>query len=222
MARKTKEEALETRRRILDTAEQVFHAQGLSRTSLAHIAQAAGVTRGAIYWHFKNKSEVFEALFERVKLPLDELGQASLDAHEVDPLGRMRDTIVYCLRDTTHDPRRRRVLEILLHKCEFTEDMGEVRTRHEATVADGRRRLQVGLRNAVERGQMPADLDTSRAAALLHGMITGMLWDWLFTPDCIDLGGEAERIVDAWFDMLRLSPQLRLAAPRQDARSVQD
>jgi len=211
MARKTKEEALQTRNRIIDTAEQVFYLQGVSRTSLADIASAAGVSRGAIYWHFKNKSDLFTAMFERVKLPLDELIAATLDVHELDPLERIREVIVHCLRDTTQDPQRRRILEILFHKCEFTEEMGEVVSRHQINVREGRTRLEGGLRNAVMKGQLPADLDLPRAAALLHAQITGMLADWLFTPDCIDLAADVELIVDAWFDMLHLSPALRLA-----------
>jgi TetR/AcrR family acrAB operon transcriptional repressor len=54
MARKTKEEAQETRNAILDAAELVFQEHGVSHTSLAEIAAAAGVTRGAVYWHFAN------------------------------------------------------------------------------------------------------------------------------------------------------------------------
>ena len=66
MVRKTKEEAQETRNAILDAAERVFQERGVSHTSLAEIATAAGVTRGAIYWHFANKSDVFDALFEQI------------------------------------------------------------------------------------------------------------------------------------------------------------
>ena len=47
MARRTKEEAQATRVQILDAAERVFHAQGVSRASLAEVAKAAGVSRGA-------------------------------------------------------------------------------------------------------------------------------------------------------------------------------
>ena len=73
MVRRTKEEALETRNRILDAAEAVFHARGVARPSLADIAEAAGVTRGAIYWHFKDKSVVFAAMCDRVNLPVEAL-----------------------------------------------------------------------------------------------------------------------------------------------------
>jgi len=211
MARKTKEEALETRNRIIDTAEHVFYQNGVSRSSLADIATAAGVSRGAIYWHFKNKSDLFTAMFERVKLPFDEMIAATLDAREADPLARLRDMTVHCLRDITQDPQRRRIVEILIHKCEFTEEMGEVMRRHQVNVREARIHIEGGLRNAVNKGQLPADLDLPRAAALLHALITGVLTDWLFTPDCMDLDVDAERIVDAWFDMLRLSPALRQA-----------
>ncbi|KUJ92268.1 MAG: TetR family transcriptional regulator, partial [Pseudomonas sp. 63_8] len=62
MARRTKAEAQATRALILDAAEQVFHAQGVSHASLAEVAKAAGVSRGAIYWHFENKIDLFQAM----------------------------------------------------------------------------------------------------------------------------------------------------------------
>ncbi len=79
MVRKTKEEAQETRNAILDAAEVVFQEHGVSRTSLAEIAKAAGVTRGAIYWHFENKADLFDAMIQRV-FGLLELKLAELEA----------------------------------------------------------------------------------------------------------------------------------------------
>ena len=73
MARKTKLEALETRERLLDAGETVFRHRGVTRTSLAEIAAAAGVTRGAVYWHFKDKAALFHAMCDRATLPLDAL-----------------------------------------------------------------------------------------------------------------------------------------------------
>ncbi|MDR3299114.1 MAG: TetR family transcriptional regulator, partial [Candidatus Accumulibacter sp.] len=66
MVRKTREEALVTRNAILDAAETVFQEHGVSRTSLAEVAVAAGVTRGAVYWHFTNKADLFDAMVQRV------------------------------------------------------------------------------------------------------------------------------------------------------------
>ena len=65
MARRTKEEALETRMQIIDAARRVFHAEGVNRSTLDKVAKAAGVTRGAVYWHFSSKQEILSL---RIKL----------------------------------------------------------------------------------------------------------------------------------------------------------
>ena len=57
--RKTKEEAQQTRSNLLNAALNVFYERGVSKASLDEIAKTAGVTRGALYWHFKNKEDLF-------------------------------------------------------------------------------------------------------------------------------------------------------------------
>lgn len=57
MARKTKEESQKTRDGILDAAERVFLEKGVGTTAMADLADAAGVSRGAVYGHYKNKIE---------------------------------------------------------------------------------------------------------------------------------------------------------------------
>ena len=209
MARCTKEEALKTRGRILDAAEQVFYEKGVSHTSLADVAQAAGVTRGAIYWHFDNKGDLFNAMIERVALPLDELKAASTDPDETDPLGRIRDLCVLCLRNTATDTHRHRVFDILFLKCEFIEDMEPMTARHRATLREGLAQLEKALRNAISRGQLPADLNPVHAARMVHAMIGGLLRGAALLPDLFDAAANADKVVDAVLDALRFSPALR-------------
>jgi TetR/AcrR family acrAB operon transcriptional repressor len=212
MVRRTKEEALETRNKILDAAEQVFFEKGVSRTSLADIAQAAGVTRGAIYWHFAHKSELFTEMFDRVLLPLDELKAASLDPNQADPLGRLIEVCTVCLRDTANNPRQRRVFDILFLKCELVEEMGPMMERYQTNMRDGLAKVEGALRNAISKGQMPEDLDTGLAAAMVHAFVGGALRDMLFLPDATDFGVHARQMVEGMFDALRLSPALRKTA----------
>jgi TetR/AcrR family acrAB operon transcriptional repressor len=214
MVRRTKEEALETRNRILDAAEHVFFEKGVSRTTLADIALEAGVTRGAIYWHFANKGDLFTAMFDRSLLPLDELIEATLDTKEPDPLGRMRDIFIWCMRNIALDVQRRRVFDILFLKCEFVEDMGPVRERHQTNMREGIARIERGLRNAIDKGQLSPSLDTRGATTILHALFTGILYDSLMLPESMDLKNDAERLVDAGFDVLRFSPSLILAEGR--------
>ena len=72
MARKTKEAAQATREGILDAAQSCFHEFGVASTSLAMIGERAGYTRGAVYWHFKNKTEVLTAMIDRERVPFIE------------------------------------------------------------------------------------------------------------------------------------------------------
>jgi TetR/AcrR family acrAB operon transcriptional repressor len=210
MARSTKEEALETRNRILDAAEDVFHANGVSRTSLAHVAEAANVSRGAIYWHFRNKSDLFDAMCERVRLPMEDMAAAGKDVREMDPLQQLRKTILFVLHEVRHNPHSRKVLGIVFHKCEFVEAAGPIIERQQDVFLRGRADLETILRNAVARGQLPSGLDTALAAIMLQAQIDGLINISLFTPDSADFDAHAERMVDAAIEMLRCAPSLRL------------
>lgn len=210
MARKTKEEALETRNQILDSAERVFSEKGVAQTSLADIAAAAGVTRGAIYWHFKNKADVFTAMVDRVRLPMESmLFAASEDPSHPDPLGSLRSASITILKDTVHNPQRRCVMDVLFHKCEFSAEMGPVMQRQQEAFADGSRHVRRVLQRAVELGQLPADLNIQRADILLYSFLCGQMHQWLFDPERYDLSQEAEAVVNSYIEMLRLCPTLR-------------
>ena len=209
MARRTKEAAAETRQCILDAAEHLFHEQGVSRTALADIASRAGVTRGDIYWHFQNKVELFQAMLERLHLPLEELALASERADEPDPLGRTRELLIRLLRNVELDAQSRRIEEILRHKCEYTDDLGDLRQKMQALHLQCDERIEKALRNAVDKGQLPADLDCRRATLCLHGYIHGLQGNWLLAPGGDSLAQQAEAFVDALLDMLRCSKALR-------------
>ena len=65
------QEAVATREALLDAAEREFRGKGVAHTTLADVAEAAGLTRGAIYWHFRDKAELFEAMCERAAMPME-------------------------------------------------------------------------------------------------------------------------------------------------------
>jgi len=222
MARRTKEEAQETRNRILDAAETVFHARGVARPSLADIAEAAGVTRGAIYWHFKNKSDVFAAMCDRVHLPVEALCEPERIAQQEDPLDGVRDICVFVMRQTVRNPQWRRVYEIIVHKCEMVQDTGAIFERQRQSQEDGNIKIREHLRLARDRGQLPADLDLDAATHLFHASVHGLLAHWLFVPESFDLDADAERLADGVIDMLRLSPALRLGYVPRPANPISE
>ncbi|BBP75308.1 TetR family transcriptional regulator [Pseudomonas gingeri NCPPB 3146 = LMG 5327] len=209
MVRRTKEEAQETRSQILEAAEKAFYERGVARTTLADIATLAGVTRGAIYWHFSNKADLVQAMLDSLREPLDDMAKASEDQDELDPLGCMRQLLVHYFQQVALDPKVRRINEILFHKCEFTDEMCDLRRQRRAASLDCNVHIELALRNAVSRGQLPENLDTARAAISIHAWIDGILYQWLLAPDSFNLADDAERWVDTGLDMLLLSPSLR-------------
>jgi AcrR family transcriptional regulator len=57
-----------TRERILDTAIALFNEQGTAPVSTNHIAQAAGISPGNLYYHFRNKEQIIRAIFAQLIL----------------------------------------------------------------------------------------------------------------------------------------------------------
>ncbi|NNC23451.1 TetR family transcriptional regulator [Salinisphaera sp. USBA-960] len=122
MVRKTKQEAILTRQRLLDAAEIEMQATGVSQTSLARIAKRAGLTRGAVYWHFADKNAVLEAMIARTHLPLRDL-RDDLAQHipRSAPKRLLREMLLQGLHRLANDAQHRRVCEILLHRNEATK-----------------------------------------------------------------------------------------------------
>jgi TetR/AcrR family transcriptional regulator, acrAB operon repressor len=201
--RKTRQQAQATREQILDAAEKVFAEHGVSRTTLEEIALRAGFTRGAIYGHFRNKGELFIAMTNRVTLPMELLVAASVDAAESDPLGRIRQLLVYCLGQAAVEPHSRRVFEVLLTKCELTRELELVVDRQRNAARNGMRQLECGLRNAIAKGQLPSDLDTVRASSVVHAFLSGVLRAWLLDEDSIVLPRDADYLADVCIGMVR-------------------
>jgi TetR/AcrR family acrAB operon transcriptional repressor len=217
MAKRTREAALETRARLLDSAETLFARHGVSHTTLADIADAASLTRGAIYGHFRNKADLLEALLERTRLPLEELIDAFVDRDAPDPLAAMQRAIRVCLRDAQCDPRRRRVFEILFNRCELVDDMASVAGRMREYAREGVANLERGLTNAKRRKQLPPTLDVRLAAALLHAQVTGLIRDSLLVPQHLDFVRDGERMVAAMFEVLLHAPTLHAAQHTESA-----
>lgn len=198
MARRTKADAQATREQILDAAEEVFHRRGVSRTSLQDVAQAAGVTRGAIYWHFDDKADLFNAMMNRRVLPLEKQINRSDGSGIDDPVQHIKQSFLAALRTTVKDPRARRVIEIALYKVEHVDEVAGIRERRLTGLRTRVGHVERGLRRAARlkqtSGQVPA-----RAAALgLHSLIDGLVQNWMLDPEGFNLLRVGEQAVDAY------------------------
>lgn len=204
MARRTKEDALATRAALLDAAERVFLRQGVSRTSLADIAQAAGVTRGALYWHFNDKSALFNAMLDRVAGPMTSELQGVL-ANQGDVLAAWRAQQRRALHQIVHDAQTRRVLQIAMQKVEHAQELGPVVDRHiQMHRLSAEHERQVLERAAAARRlRLPAP--AAQLAHGIHALVHGLIYSWLLDGS-FDLQATGEAAIEAYLRGIGLGP----------------
>lgn len=195
MARRTKEEALKTRQLLLEAAIEQFALRGVSNTTLTDIADAAGVTRGAVYWHFTSKSELFNAMWQE-QLPLTDLIHHKLKQIEsTNPLLNLRNKFILGLQYIAETPRQQALMQILYHKCKFNNDMMseyEIRKR----IGFGYEAIRDILQTCVRNRILPADTNIEIILIVLHSAFTGVLKNWLLAPQQFDLYQQAPLLVD--------------------------
>jgi len=197
MARRTKEDADATRNSLLDAAELVFYEKGVARASLNEIAQAAGATRGAIYWHFKDKLDLFNAMMDRVTLPLEQAADQD-EASAMPPLERLRHLIDFVQRSIAHDERTRRVFEIAMYRVEYVNELAGVRERHIEGCAGFQAQIEGNLRLAAEELQIDLPMDPSIAAIGLRAIFEGLMQSWLLSHSSFDLVAVSQASVDTY------------------------
>ncbi len=181
MVRRTKEDSLATRRTIIAAAREVFYQNGVTRTSLEQIATAAGVTRGAIYWHFADKAELFYAMRDEVRLPLMDRSDVALAAHAdtFDPLeriGRFLQVVVKAV--ATHAPTRR-TFQIATFKCEYVDEFARDLDTACSMHTDLQAKLAKLYREAQKKGLLREGLTPGRAASDTLIFLSGLIKIWL-------------------------------------------
>jgi TetR/AcrR family acrAB operon transcriptional repressor len=203
MGRKSKEEALETRRYIVLAALSEFEKRGVSYTTLKHIADAAGVTRGAIYWHFKNKNALFNEKWALANLKIEHLEMKYKVAYPRQPLKVMYNILVDLLSATQLNPSRKALMEISFHKGELCEGMLSLQQIRKILALNEFDMIENTLEECVHHHELPETLDIHSAALLLHACIVGVTETWLLMPERFDLVKSAPIFINAFISMLK-------------------
>lgn len=209
MVRRTKAEAEVTRAQILDAAETVFLEFGVARTSLADIAARAGVTRGAIYWHFNNKVDVLNAMLERVVLPMQAISDAIMAASSDDPLVDIHRSTVQILRRVSSDRRTQRVFEIVINKCELVDEIEQAREIYLLCRDRCTESMARGFRSAKTIGLLKTGITPKSAAIGLHALVEGLISSWMLAPDKFKLAPVADAAVGNYLYGLRTAKRRR-------------
>ena len=201
--RKTKTEALKTRQHLLDAALEVFWRNGVTRSSLQEIAQEAGVTRGALYWHFKNKEDLFDALFHCYFTPLTEPFDSD-EAKASDNLwAHLRQSILGIFRRMTQDEKHQKFCNVLYMKCEASPANQAITELVEKYYEIGHGQIRSVMQLCHQRGLLPADTDLELSTLYLQSCAAGLIGIWNCNPGQFDILPAAERILDTCFSTLQ-------------------
>jgi AcrR family transcriptional regulator len=182
----------EVRARILAAAQRVFARAGYTGASVDAIARDAGLTKGAVYWHFRSKSELLLAVLgERTQHWLkvtpalvQEVGCSA------DPLTAFTQLMSLHLRAMQNDPAWTR----LFLEC-MTQDRGAAVSRQlRASIGEFRRVRGELFRQLQRNGRLSAHIDADAFAVLWPALVEGLVMAWLTDPKRMDPQVLAPRI----------------------------
>ena len=173
--RRTKEEAEQTRRSIMAAALDTFNARGIASTTLEHIAEAAGVTRGAIYHHFGDKQALLSAIREDVSLPITDRADFTLLSAEGDPLERVKRFLLDIYTAVDEDARTRTAVCVMNFKCEYVGEFDGELSEYARKCERARGQLFDVYTEAKKRGLLRKGLTPEIAAIETTVFLTGLL-----------------------------------------------
>ena len=201
--RKTKLEAEQTREAILSAAERVFYKQGVKGASLEEVARLAGVTRGAVYWHFDNKLQIFLAIGERCILPHDEAIRQLEQCADTDKLRALEQHVVSTFTTFGADEAARIRLTVTLLRCEYVGEMAPALRSHAALIEKLTGQFTRFFRDNLVPEPHATDWQPEVVAKAFTSMLHGTLMLWLRTPDQFRLDTVGVDNVRAFIRMMR-------------------
>lgn len=200
--RRTKEEAAATREQILDAALLVFSRKGYSAATLQDVAAEAGLTRGAVYWHFKGKVELYAALVGERFARANEVFAEALSPR-YSPLESIERLLTRSLEYLEEDPEYRAVLSITLFK---TELLPELEPAFQQKIASVRRLVETIadlVRKGIAAGQIDRATDPKAAALAAVSLVNGATALHLMDPKALESKAAVRRMVATFLRGLR-------------------
>ncbi len=197
--RRTKEEAEQTRTAILEAAVDVFTDQGVARATLEQIAKAASVTRGAVYWHFKNKTDIFMALHDELHKPFIQDLVDGLENTNDDPLDSLKQLCCELVIRVEDDPYLRRILSLFLLKCDYTGNLQVCQEKTFQARQEKSDTLAKFFEKAQQNGTLAKELDPHTLTRALSCFFRGIVHEYLENPDQFSLKQEAPKLFDVFF-----------------------
>lgn len=171
------------RKELMAVAIDCFARYGYQGTSIDRIAGAAGVTKGALYYHFRDKEEL---LFEAVKDRVAEFEERIVGSVErvSDPAGALMEIARVCVQIATRNNLRRFILTLMVEALDTNPSLSEA---FRGISRRFRSYLAGIVRLGQEKGVFRKDVDPALAASLFAGGVIGAELQFYQDPERVDL-----------------------------------
>ena len=193
--RRTKEEAAITRQLLLKKALTVFSKKGYAATTLEDIAREAEVTRGAIYWHFGSKAELYNTLVREYS----DRGNAIVQQAASEGgtlLEILRRVFVRQLQAIEDDRDLRALMELYLFKTGLVPELEEGRQQQIESGAGLIEMIAGIMGQGIELGLLRSDVDPKDMARAYLAFQNGLTQLWLITSNQFSLKTSANSFAD--------------------------
>ncbi len=197
--KRTKEDSEKTRKAILNAAIRLFSEKGIERTTLEDIARGAAVTRGAIYWHFQNKAEIFDTLHQWLYCPVAETIMTDTAQNHPEPLEQLRQLCIQLCQDLEQDKDKQLALNLFIFKCTYSGDLAPYKDKHKQRQHESRQLCRRYFELAKENGTLPPHADPELLTLSIHCMLKGILYEYLYNPEYFNLSEQAPGVIDLFF-----------------------
>jgi AcrR family transcriptional regulator len=166
----------ERRAAILAAALEEFAARGFAATRLDDVARRAGVAKGTIYLHFRDKESLFQELVRAMLSPL--VGTIEAAALRDLPIRAVVEMIVDLFVNEIYGTRRKDVIRLIIAEGSRFPRLAEVYYRE--VIARVLPVMRARLTLAVERGELPHDALARFPQLLVAPALVAIIWNALF------------------------------------------
>jgi TetR/AcrR family acrAB operon transcriptional repressor len=193
--RRTKADAAITRESLLKAGLVVFSRQGYTATTLVDVAKEAGVTRGAIYWHFGSKADLYSALLAQYAAMSSQVVQsAAAEGGELTEV--LKRVFTRLLQAVATNAELRAVMEISLFKTERSPELTAIQAQQRSNANALIESFTAVMRQGIAIGALRGDLDPAELARAFLAANNGAISLWLSDPQAFSLENSAPALAE--------------------------
>ncbi len=203
MPRRTKEEAEQTRTAVLNSALDLFYEKGYSRTTFDEIAKRINLTKGAVYWHFRNKADLLAELM-RIKCN-EQQEKTAIKTEEIQTFADFRASMLHDVREMQNNKEFCKFLFFIMYQMEWSEAIFQKISNQIRDIRDFPfDQLKEILTNLQKNGEIAPDTDIMDTANILMCMWRGVVGEYIGRTRPLDLTHTLLKSFDLIMDGIRM------------------